>query len=235
MHDSTSIAIQAALTHDWEKAIELNQEILKDNKNDISTLNRLGYAYTQLGELEEARRLYRKILALDKYNLIAQKNLERINTLFKTKKRGNRKKSQHNSLSPGLFIEEPGKTKTVHLINIAPANFTSHLDIGDIVSLCPKKHSIEVRDGDNTYIGALPDDISFRLLRFLQAGNTYQVCIKNVEKRNVSIFIREIKRGKRFSTQPTFTTSLADLRVNAGLRDQENSGTEEENQEVSEE
>lgn len=235
MHDLPSNAIAAALEHDWEKAISINLEILKGNKADISALNRLGYAYTQLGRFEEAKKLYRKILSIDRYNLIAQKNLERITAISKTKKGVARKKSQHNSLSPGLFIEEPGKTKTVSLINIAPATVISHLDIGDIVTLVPKKHAIEVRDADSTYIGALPDDISYRLLRFLRAGNLYQACIKNVVKGGLTIFIREVKRGKRFWSQSTFTTSLAELRSN-NSHDMYSSPEEEQgNQEGSEE
>lgn len=234
MPDSASLAITAALSHDWENAISINQEIIKENKEDISALNRLGYAFTQLGKLDDAKKLYRKILTIDKYNLIAQKNLDRITALSKTKKGVSRKQTQKNSLSPGLFIEEPGKTKTVNLINIATAASVSHLDIGDIISLSPKKHSIDVRDGENTYIGALPDDISFRLLRFLQAGNTYQVCIKSVAKGAISIFIREQTRGKRFATQPTFTTSLAEVRA-LSHRDSESSPDEDDSHEDAEE
>ena len=109
-------------------------------------------------------------------------------------------------LSPNLFIEEPGKTKTIILTNIAPVNVLSQLSIGDTVVLTAKKHSIEVRDINKTYIGALPDDLAFRLLRFLKGGNSYHVCIKNTAKNNVTVFIRETKRGKRIGSRPTFLT-----------------------------
>lgn len=203
MQDITQSAIQAALSHDWETAIHLNETIIEEKKNDIDALSRLAYAYTQTGSIEQARKLYRKILSIDRYNYIAIKNLDKINALPKnTKITGSTKVG---TLSPTLFIEEPGKTKSVTLTNIAPASVLSKLVIGQQMILNPKKHSIEVRDEDKIYLGALPDDIAFRLLKFLKAGNTYTVYIKNVQKNSLSVFIREAKRGKKFSNQPTFT------------------------------
>lgn len=89
----------------------------------------------------------------------------------------------------------------------APKNTICRLRIAMTVNLYPKKHSIDVRSESKTYLGALPDDIAFRLLRFLKAGNTYHACIKNICKNSISIFVREISRGKKFRNQPTFMTT----------------------------
>jgi tetratricopeptide (TPR) repeat protein len=205
MQDPSSFAIRAALSHDWEKAIALNQEILKENKHDINALCRLAYAYLQTGKHPEAKSLYNKILSLDRYNRIAQKNLDRIKSFPKNFKKVNKTVSQClTPLSPSLFIEEPGRTKAVSLINLAPSSILSHLNVGEEVVLCAKKHSIEVRNSKKNYLGALPDDIAFRLIRFLKAGNTYHVFIKGATKNSICIFIREIKRGKRLIHQPSF-------------------------------
>jgi len=203
MMDSVNDAINAALSSDWEKAISTNEAILKEFKEDVETLNRLAYAYSQIDKFEKARKIYRKVLLIDRYNLIAKKNLEKIISLASSTKFKNIPRIK-TKLSAGHFIEEPGKTKTITLINIAPVAILSRMRIGDPVVLNAKKHSIEVRDQNKIYLGALPDDLAFRLLRFLKAGNSYLSCIKNLQKKSISIFIREIERGKRLQGQPTF-------------------------------
>ncbi|MCL4338173.1 tetratricopeptide repeat protein [Patescibacteria group bacterium] len=212
MSDSnlSNLAIQAALSNEWEEAISLNGNILKENPQDINALNRMAFAYVQVRKFDDAKRIYKKILGFDRYNIIAQKNLDRINNLLKQNKSGLNSKNTIFPLSPSLFIEEPGKTKTVVLSNIAPSSVLSNLNMGDPVTFKLKKHSAEIRDTNNVYIGALPDDIAFRLIRFTKAGNTYLVNIKNITKNSVSVFIREIKRGKRFASQPTFISLVSE-------------------------
>ena len=210
MFDLSQQAINAALSYNWENAISINEKIIEENENDIDALNRLAYAYIQIGKIEKAKKNYRKVLSLDQYNFIAQKNLNRINSMPKGSKVFPQSCKNIN-LSPSLFIEEPGKTKTVSLTHIAPASIISKLHIGETVMLRAKKHSIEVRDQSKNYLGAIPDDIAFRLIRFLKAGNSYLINIKNVQKNCLAVFIREIKRGKRFLNQPTFLVGSSDL------------------------
>ena len=63
MEDAVSDAISAALAQNWDRAIEINKTILKNNKDDLETLCRLAYAYLQYGEIDKAKKLYKKILA----------------------------------------------------------------------------------------------------------------------------------------------------------------------------
>ena len=96
-------------------------------------------------------------------------------------------------------------------VHLAPAQILSSLTHGQEVYLKAKNHCVEVRDGQHRYIAALPDDLSFKLLKFLAGGNQYQVVIKGVEKKSLHIFLRETSRGKRFTNQPSFTTTVAYL------------------------
>ena len=204
MQNLAQKAIKAALSQDWNKAIEI-----KTNGQDIDSLNRLAYAFMQVNRLKEAKKIYDKILTIDKFNHIAKKNLERIKSLPKTNKNSYSQKTKTHFL-PSRFLEEPGLTKIVNLKNIAPFSEISHLRSGDLVSLCTKKHSIEIRDQENNYLGVLPDDLAFRLNRLIKAGNTYEAYLKNIEKNRVTLFIREIKRGKKYSNQPSFSTSISE-------------------------
>lgn len=211
MENKIQAAIKASLCNDWENAISINKQILEINPNDVSTLNRIAYAYIQIGDIDRAKKTYRKILLIDRYNHIAHKNLDKISSLPKNIKVNDNKLNPKAPLSPGLFIEEPGKTKTLMLIHLAPCSVLSRLNVGDTLLLHSKKHSIDVRNQDNTYVGALPDDVSFRLIRLIKSGNIYQVSVKNVTKNCLAVFIREEKRGKRFQNQPSFIYPPAGL------------------------
>lgn len=218
MADLSHAAIQFALSHDWKQAIIINTDILEKDATDTEAMCRLAFAYSQLGQIEEAKKVYRKVLSIDKYHSIAKKNLDRISMVAKSS--AQTPDRMRTPVSPNLFIEEPGKTKTVVLRNIAPVKRLAGINIGDVVTLYAKNHSIEVRDQDKIYLGALPDDIAFRMIRFLKAGNAYQVHIKNVHKNTLSVFIRETRRGKRYSMQSTFSllTYGADGHPNHGVK-----------------
>lgn len=211
MASLTSLAVQAALATDWNEAIRLNRKILKENARDIETLNRLAYALMESGDLDEARKLYQKVLRFDHANPIAEKNLRKIAMMWDGKKKkitpgkthipnGN----AHSDIS-SIFLEEPGKTKITRLRNLAEPLILSYLRPADEVTLTIKRHSIFVKTQANVYIGALPDDIAHRLIPFMKGGNQYKAYVKAVEKNAIAILIKEIKKGKRFRNNPSFT------------------------------
>lgn len=197
-------AIAAALVQDWKKAIAVNTAILKTNKEDLDALCRLGFAYLKSGQLTSAKRIYQKVLDLDQYNQIATKNVKKLVSLKKkdiTDKPG-------GVMSPMIFLEEPGKTKIVECVHVAPSSVLSTLSAGQEVQLKVKQHGVDVRSV-HTYIAALPDDMSFKLNKMIAGGNTYQAIIKAVDKKSVKILLRELKRGKRFASQPSFTSTTS--------------------------
>lgn len=206
MQDLADQAIRAALEGKWEEAIELNLTFLKSDPKDVATLNRLGHAYAKLGQDDKAQETYKKVLILDKYHPIATKGLKRL----KTKKKIST--SNKNLSAPPIradFLEEPGKTKTTQLVRLADNNVIVNLHIGQAVLLDAKKRSVSVLIKDGTYIGSLPDDLSFRLGRLIRGGNKYEALIKGLEGNTVIIFIREIERSKRYKDTPSFPTTAA--------------------------
>lgn len=194
-------AISAALGQNWKEAVFINNELVKNNTTDIDSLNRLGFAYLKLGSITQAKRTFEKVLKLDSYNQIALKNSKRLSSL----KRKDIIDSSLQEISPLLFLEEPGKTKIVFLVNPAPTGVLLTLSSGQQVTLKPRNHGVEIRTEKNTYLGVLPDDLSYKLLRFLDSGNRYQVHVKSIGKNSLSVMIREVERGRRFADQPTFT------------------------------
>lgn len=189
---------------DWNSAISLNLELLKENPNDIETLNRLAFALVVVGNIKSAKNTYQKVLDLDSQNPIALKNLKR---LVESDKKGNLNLTPKPFLSgavDSMFIEESGKTKIVELVNVTTPKAITRLLTGELLILRIKRLKIFVLDNKNQYIGVLPDDIGRRLIKFIKGGNVYDAYVKSIEDHRVAIFIKETKRATKFKNQPSF-------------------------------
>ena len=200
-------AINAAIENDWKRAIDLNKQLLGQNPQDLEAHNRLGRAHLELGNLEQAKKIYQKVLRIDPYNIIAQKNLKR---LAKVKSNGKKLSSCQNGTNQfdnQIFVAEPGKTKLVNLIKLTTPTILSSLCCGDEVFLHLKRHSVSVCDSQDQYLGALPDDLSHHLIALITGGNRYQTFIKKITANALQVFIRECSRAKKFANQPSFWPS----------------------------
>ncbi|MCX8009103.1 MAG: tetratricopeptide repeat protein [Patescibacteria group bacterium] len=197
---SANDAINAALSQNWDEAIRINLLLLQENPDDIDAYNRLGFAYAKKGNETKAKEAYEHVLRKDPYNQIAQKNLKKLNS-----KHGNGFGT--NFASPSMFIEEPGKTKLITCVNVAPLSVISKLCCGQEVYMKVKKHGIEIRDEEKVYLGALPDDISYKLTKYIQGGNEYKIFVRSAGKNTLTVFIKEIARGDKYKDQPSFTSS----------------------------
>ena len=193
-------AIQTALNGNWKEAIVLNKSLIEEDPKDIDALNRLALAYTIIGSTKDAKSIYLKVINLDPLNAIALRNLRKIKEKNGKPLNGNGIKTINNK-----FLEEPGKTKVVELVNIAQPQITENLSTGQSLELSVKRLKIFVLD-DKQYIGVLPDDIARRLIKFIKAGCSYEGYVKSANAHKVSVFIKEIKKISRFKDQPSFTT-----------------------------
>jgi hypothetical protein len=203
---STNDAIAAALKQNWQLAVDINIEISKTNKNDIDALNRLGFAYLKLCKVKDAKKTFEKVISIDHYNQIALKNIAKLEHITEDNIES---LAINTAMSPLLFLEDPGKTKVVQCVNVAPEKILATLHCGQAIQLQAKNHCIEIRDHEQHYLGALPDDLSFRLIKLLEADNAYQVNIKSIDKNSLTVFIRELSRGKKFINQPSFVNIVS--------------------------
>ena len=133
-------AIQAALTQNWETAINFNQVILEENPKNVAALNRLAKAYWELGDLNEARSIYQRVLRLDRFNPVAQKNLTRLA----------KSATPHRSKSLTInFLEEPGKTKSVSLLRLGNPTTIDSITAGEMVKLQIKRRRLAIFTQEN--------------------------------------------------------------------------------------
>jgi hypothetical protein len=195
-------AIQAALNTEWGKAIDLNKQILKLDDSNAESLNRLGRAYSEYGQVDKARSHYRSVLKLDPYNSIALKNLERLKAI-----NGNGTKiTGSTTLSPDLFMEEPGKTKVLEVTNLARPDVLAQLHTADRITLEPSKHEVIFKDSAGHKLGSYEGDLAEKLLTLLKGGNIYDAYVKSVKLSELKIFVREVKRATKFTNIQSFPT-----------------------------
>lgn len=202
-------AIKAFLGGDIPKAIEINETIIKKNPNDIEALIRLGCAYFKIGKTLLAKKYLKKAAKIDPYHPIIIKNLKKISTL----KRG--KINFFCSKNQIHFLYEPGITKIVSLVNPTSPSILNSLEAGIKVNLKIKRKSIfvylpQVKKTKNkeiirdVYLGALPDDLSFRLIPLIKGGNCYEAFISSIQNKTLTIFLKEMSRSKKYQNIPSF-------------------------------
>ena len=222
-------AIDLALSCQWEEAVNLNLQLLESDPKNIQYLNRLAKAQFELGKYSECKKIYNQVLEIDPYNAIAQKNLKKISAIKKDSQLKNG--SNATAISASLFYEEPGITTLVTLVKVAEPQKLVALSPGSILNLNVKKKGISVTDDFGVYIGALPDDSAYHLMRLIDGGNKYQIIVKSVKSNGVIILVREIFRSKKFRNQPSFLQDAKMVTYSSDnitlLNDENNTDSEE--------
>ncbi|GIK83514.1 MAG: hypothetical protein BroJett025_01360 [Patescibacteria group bacterium] len=199
--DLRNLAIKDAKNGDWDQAVEHNLQILELTPENTNALNRLGIAYVQLGKTKDAKQAFTTVLELDKNNKIAAKHLEKLE---------NNQACIAPSFSKSHFIEEPGKTKTVPLFRLAGKNVLDTVSVGKECQLIIKNRFISV-EIDGKYIGALPEDLSFRLTKLINAGNTYDCLIRSCNPKNCDVFLKETFQSEKNVGTHSFPPSKMSL------------------------
>jgi len=197
-------AVSAALSGDWQKAIEINKKILITEKEDVDALNRLARAYCDIGDISKARETAKKVLVIDSFNPIASKSLEK----WKGLKKGDTTKTKQ--LNADAFLEEPGKTKVISLVCLGDRKLLAKIDSGDEVKVTSHAHRTCITTEDGKYIGRFADNLAARLRTLIQSGNEYKAYIKYIDTKEVKIFIREMHRSNKFRDTPSFPPEKID-------------------------
>lgn len=183
----TDQAIKLALDSQWEDAVSVNRQLLSAFPRDLSTLNRLGKALSELGQYTEARQMYNEALEIDPTNSIARKNLERLAGFTEDAAA----RPSHEKLDPRLFIEETGKTGFTDLLDLAPRSTLALLAAGDQVYLQREGSALWVVNAGHERIGRIEPRLASRLIAFMEGGNQYAAGISERPGHQVRVIIRE--------------------------------------------
>jgi hypothetical protein len=147
-----------------------------------------------------AKEAYTKATELDPYNIIAQKNLQRLSYLGEMV--GEEDDSDH--VEPQHFIEETGKTGVVNLNTRAPLAVLAKIGAGDRVYLKRDGAGLSVENGRGEYVGQVEPKHGQRLIKLMGGGNRYSAAIVSVNEERVTVIIREIYQDPSQAGQLSF-------------------------------
>jgi len=194
-------AITLAMQGRWREAVAANQEIIASFPTDFDAYNRLGRAYIELGEYPLAKEAYERAIELDPYNIIAQKNLNRLSYLGEADAG---LEDDSDRVEPQHFIEETGKTGVVDLHRLAPRQILAKMVAGDRVYLKANGSGLTVENGRGEYLGQVEPKHSQRLVKLMAGGNRYSAAIVSSAEDRVTVIIREIYQDPSQAGQLSF-------------------------------
>jgi hypothetical protein len=193
-------AIELALANRWVEAVQVNRGIMDRFGPDEDTLNRLGKAYTELGQLTEATDAYKGTLKMNPVNPIAVKNLSKLQAL----RGGQPVPTSRAKVDVDAFIEETGKTSLTALHVHAEGDPCSKVAGGDPVKLIVAGDTMNVETSRGIYLGHLEHALGRRLIKFLEGGNRYSGAVATCDGGAVKIIVRETYQDPKFFGRPSF-------------------------------
>jgi hypothetical protein len=193
-------AIELALANRWAEAVQVNRGIMDRFGPDEETLNRLGKAYTELGQLTDATEAYKGTLKMNPVNPIAVKNLGKLQTM----RGGQPVPASKAKVDVDAFIEETGKTSLTALHVHAEGDPCSKVAGGDPVKLIVAGDTMNVETARGVPLGHLDHALGRRLIKFLEGGNKYSGAVATCDGGAVKIIVRETYQDPKFFGRPSF-------------------------------
>lgn len=216
----------AALAGRWDDAISLNQRIIERSPRDAEAHNRLGRALLALGRYTEATDAYSDALRADPANLIARRNLQRLETL---RQRGDGSPAQESSLDADsenaprttIFIEEVGKTWVDELVNPPPSDVLVDIYPAEQLQLIVAGNRLLVATRDGRRLGEIEAKTAERVIQLMNGGNRYEVYSLGLSAHSLRVILRETYHDPAQAEKISFPrqiTSRAYLRERDLLR-----------------
>ena len=180
-------AIALALEGKWAAAVESNRRFVADFPDDREAYNRLGKAASELGRYAEARAAFSRTLELDSGNLIAKKNLARLQSLADDAP----KAPGGQRVPPRFFIEQTGRTGIEPLGDLSPNGALAGVSPGERVTLRAAGSRLEAMAPCGERLGRFSPRVSARLIGLMNGGNRYEGAVSSVGEDRIAIFVKE--------------------------------------------
>lgn len=214
----------AALEGDWERAIQINQELLDRFARDAEAFNRLGRAYLELRRYASAYDAYSSALKTDPANMIARRNLHRLE-LLRRKHGGEDQPTDGVGQSPviprtNVFIEEVGKTWVDELVNPAPLEDLAEISSGEHLQLVVEGQRLVVLRSDGQRLGEIEAKTAEHLIELIEGGNRYEVYALGLSSTSLRVIIREVFKDPRQANKISFPRQISYTRAYLRDRDQ---------------
>jgi hypothetical protein len=217
-------ARKAALDGDWSGAITLNQELLNRFPRDAEAYNRLGRALLELHKPPAAYDAYSAALKIDPANMIARRNLQRLEILRHSDAgdEGDGDQAEAKPVIPrtNVFIEEVGKTWVDELVNPAPIESLAEISAGEHLQLVVEGERIFIVRDNGTRLGEIEAKTAERLIELISGGNRYEVYALGLSASSIRVIIREVFKDPRLANRVSFPRQISYTRAYLRERDQ---------------
>jgi len=196
-------AIAASLESRWQEALAINRALVERHGADEETHNRVGKALTELGEHRQALAEYSKSLAINPLNLIAQKNVRKLQLAISTEERV---AGATGSIDVDLFAEEPGKS-ALTVLTPPKSGMSVAVAPGDIVELHPHNGGLQAQTARGVVLGDVDSKIARRLLPLIATGNKYTAAVARIDEKETEVIVREALQSSENARKSSFPIS----------------------------
>lgn len=220
-------AIDSSLASQWEEVIAINDTLLERFPRDAEAFNRKGRAYMELRRPIEARESYQEALKADPANMIARRNLQRLEILYNREGGSPDDAAASDKEIPpaAMFIEEIGRTWADILAHPADKGTIAEVSPGDKLGLKVDGDRIKVVNGD-VELGEIELTIGSRIKMLMDQGHVFEVYSLGMSMDNLRVIVREVSRPEEnenviaFPRQDFFSQDLLRQRQQLSQRDE---------------
>lgn len=207
----------AALAGSWQQAIEINQQIIERSPRDAEAFNRIGRAHLEQGNYNAATDAYTQALKADKANIIARRNLQRLDLLRKAP--DGARTSAAVLPKTNVFIEEVGRTWVAELVNSLELEDLALISPGEQLKLEIDGGALFVVTAEGTRLGQIDAKTAERVIQLMQNGNGYEVYALGISSRSLRVILRETYRDPRNGNLVSFPRQISATRAYLRERD----------------
>lgn len=225
-------ARQAALEGRWEDAVALNERIIERFPKEAEAHNRRGRALLGLGRYGAAAEAYTAALRADPANLIARRNLQRLESLrhllpadedesTPAGENGDAAGATAPMPRTAVFIEEIGKTWVDELVNPIPLEKLAEVLPAEPLEIEVEGQRLIIKRHDGQHLGEIEAKTAERVVNLIQGGNRYEAYALGLSQASLRVILRESFRDPSQAGMISFPrqiTSRAYLRERDLLR-----------------
>lgn len=209
-------ALEASIECRWDDVLEINNQILERFPRESEALNRKGRAFIELRRLAEARDVYTEALKVDPANMIARRNLQRLEMLYQRPEGQPEGHATAETTIPksAVFIEEIGKTWVDDLANPADPGHLAEVSPGDQLQLKIEGNRLYLLSRNGVKLGEIDSRIASRIIKLIGLGNEFEAYALGMSAQSLRIILRETFRhhdNERVMTFPRQARATQDL------------------------
>jgi tetratricopeptide (TPR) repeat protein len=214
-------ARELALLGSWQEAVEVNKKLLERTPRDAEAQNRLGRALLELSDQAGALEAYTAALKIDPANIIARRNLQRLD-LLRHQTASKKKKTDdtsHEIPRTYVFIEEVGKTWVDEVVNPVSMQELADVSSGEQLELTVKGKRLFVSRHGGKRLGEVEAKTAERLIELMGKGNRYEAYALGISSKSLRIILREVYRDNAKTNIVSFPRQVSATRAYLRERD----------------